>query len=361
MSAHLPNPCMRIGKRQIGGSHQSYFIADIAANHDGDLDRAKRLINLAAKAGADAAKFQHFSAKTIVSDKGFRGLGGKQSHQAGWQKSVFQVYQDAAINSDWTPQLRQECVSAGIDFFTSPYDFALVDAVAPYVDAYKVGSGDITWPAIIEYMADKGKPVLLACGASTFDDVTRAVNAALSKTGDVVLMQCNTDYTGSLASLRHIQLKVLETFRAIWPGMVLGLSDHTPGHASVLGAVALGARVIEKHFTDDQGRTGPDHGFSLSPQDWRDMVDRTRELEAALGTGEKRVEDNESKTVVLQRRALRATRPLPAGHVLSVEDVFPLRPCPADALPPYMAGTIVGRQLVRAVEAEDHFTWNHLQ
>ncbi|MDP6086862.1 MAG: N-acetylneuraminate synthase family protein, partial [Nitrospinota bacterium] len=115
-----------------------------------------------------------------------------------------------------------------------------------------------------------------------------------------------------------------------YPGMILGLSDHTPGHATVLGAVALGARVIEKHFTDDVNRAGPDHGFSIDPATWKDMVDRTRELEAALGGEEKQVMDNERETIVVQRRGVRAARAIKAGETITAKDLVSLRPCPAD-------------------------------
>jgi N-acetylneuraminate synthase len=331
--------------RQIGEKHPTYFIADIAANHDGDLERAKELIHLAAEAGADAAKFQHFKAETIVSDHGFRSLGRQWSHQASWKKSVFEVYTDASVDLRWTEELAKSCREAGIAFLTSPYAFDLVDHVDPYVPAYKIGSGDITWLEIIRYIAAKQKPVFLACGASSMDDVARAIDASLSVNPRLGLLQCNTNYTGSLDNFRFIQLNVLRSFRAMYPEMVLGLSDHTPGHATVLCAIALGARIIEKHFTDDVKRTGPDHAFSMDPRTWRDMIHRARELESALGTGLKRVEANECDTVVLQRRSIRLKRDLQAGHVLSREDVEMLRPCPVDALPPYAVDDVVGKAL----------------
>lgn len=350
----------KIGSRVIGEGHPTYFIADVAANHDGDLERAKDLIHMCAEAGADAAKFQHFTAKTIVSDRGFKSLGGQQSHQASWKKSVFEVYNDASLNKDWTPTLMETCRKAGIDFFTSPYSYELVDVVDPYVPAYKVGSGDITWHGIIEYMAKKSKPMLMACGASTCDDVHMAVQACLKHNRQVALMQCNTNYTASLENFRYIQLNVLKTFAAMYPQMVLGLSDHTPGHATVLGAVTLGARVIEKHFTDDNTRTGPDHKFSMNPQSWRDMVDRTRELENALGDGIKKVEANEEQTVVLQRRAIRAARDLKKGQRLSPEDLEVLRPCPQDGLPPVHWERVMGKTLNHDLTYGDHLKWEHL-
>ena len=122
---------------------------------------------------------------------------------------------------------------------------------------------------------------------------------------DLALLQCNTNYTGSLENFKYINLNVLNTFKNIYPSMILGLSDHTPGHSTVLGAIALGARIIEKHFTDNCEREGPDHKFSMTPKTWKEMVDRSRELESSLGSGIKEIEKNELETVVLQRRSLR--------------------------------------------------------
>jgi N-acetylneuraminate synthase len=353
---HKPLSEILINNQKIGNRHPTYFIADIAANHDGSLERAKDLIYMAKEVGADAAKFQHFRADTIVSDVGFKSLGNQQSHQASWRKSVFEVYRDASVSTEWTESLKLACDKAGITFFTSPYDFDLVDHIDPFVPAYKIGSGDITWIEMIEHIARKQKPYILATGASSTDDVVRAVIAALQINPQLSIMQCNTNYTGNLDNLRYVQLNVLRTYRAMFPDMVLGLSDHTPGHATVLGAVALGARMIEKHFTDDVRRDGPDHKFSMDPKSWRDMVDRTRELEAAMGDGLKRVEDNELQTVVLQRRSVRLLRDLPAGHVLSRADLTLLRPAPIDALPPYEIGIAIGRRLRSAKAAGHHLT-----
>ena len=345
-----PHPTLEVQGRPIGENHPTYCVADIAANHDGDLERAKDLIHLAADAGADAAKFQHFQAKTIVSDIGFRALGSQQSHQASWGKSVFEVYRDASVDWNWTETLLATCVEAGIPFFTTPYSLEVIDFIDEYVPAYKIGSGDITWLELVQKVASKGKPYFIATGASTLDEVHRAVSAALRVSPRLALMQCNTNYTASLENFKYIQLNVLGTYRHMYPSMILGLSDHTPGHATVLGAVALGARVVEKHFTDDCSRTGPDHAFSMDPTSWREMVDRTRELELAMGTGVKCVEANEAETVVLQRRSLRAARRLAAGDVLRAGDLVPLRPCPPEALEPHHLSAVIGRSLRRSIE-----------
>jgi len=336
-----------IGKRPIGLDYPTYFIADIAANHDGDLERAKLLIRLAKEAGADAAKFQNFKAPKIVSDYGFKSLGGQQSHQSKWKKSVFEVYQGASVSDTWTPVLKEYCDSVGIDYFSSPYDFDATDMLDPYVPAHKLGSGEIDWLEAIEHVAKKGKPVLLATGACTIGEVQNAVHTSLALNPQLVLMQCNTNYTADPENYRYINLNVLKTFAVMFPQVVLGLSDHTHGHATVLGAVALGARVIEKHFTDDNSREGPDHHFAMNPVTWREMVEATRQLEKALGSADKFVTENEKDTVVIQRRCLRAARDIKAGEVFSRDMIEVLRPAtPGAILPPHIPEVIGTRALV---------------
>jgi sialic acid synthase SpsE len=351
---------IRIGSHVIGENHPTYFIADIAANHDGDLDRAKRLIRLAREAGADAAKFQNFQAAKIVSDYGFRSLGGQMSHQSAWKKSVFEVYQDASVPLAWSEELKDLCDEVGIDYFSSPYDFDAIDMLEPYMPAYKIGSGEVTWLEAMERMAQKGKPVIMATGASHIGEVQQAVHAVLKHNPELILMQCNTNYTASLENFKHIHLRVLQTYRAMFPEVVLGLSDHTPGHATVLGAVALGACVIEKHFTDDNNRVGPDHKFAMDPQAWADMVENTRRLELALGSGDKFVADNEQETVVLQRRCLRAACDLKAGEVLTREKIDVLRPAPRDAIMPYDIPIVVGKRVTIDVRAGQEFKWEFI-
>lgn len=354
------NPILDIAGKLIGNSYPTYFIADIAANHDGDLERAKDLIFKAAEAGADAAKFQHFEAKTIVSDHGFKSLGNQQSHQASWKKSVFEVYEAASVSLEWTQELKATCDKANIAFFTSPYSYELVEHIDPYVPAYKIGSGDITWHGIIEHIASKGKPYILATGASSLNEVQQAVDVALGINRQFALLQCNTNYTGSLENFRYINLNVLKTYRAMYPEMVLGLSDHTPGHATVLGAIALGARIIEKHFTDDMNREGPDHAFSMDPAAWKDMVLRARELENSLGGGVKIVEENEQQTAILQRRALRLRHSMQAGATVTAEDLIALRPCPTNAIPPNQLEQVIGKALRKAMTAGESLTWTDL-
>ena len=356
----ITDSALQIGDTKIGPGHKTYFIADIAANHDGDLSKAKDLIYLAAESGADAAKFQHFQAETIVSDKGFRDMGSKQSHQSKWKKSVSEVYKDASVSLNWTEELRNTCEKAGIPFFTTPYSLEVIDELNDFVPAYKIGSGDITWRDMVEKVARQNKPYFLACGASTLDEVVDAVGWAGAINKKFGLMQCNTNYTASLENFKYIHLNVINTLRQMYPSMVLGLSDHTPQHATVLGAVALGASMIEKHFTDDTTRIGPDHAFSMDAVTWREMVDRTRELELAMGAGVKKVEDNELETVVVQRRSLRANTNLKSGHIIQENDFIPLRPCPQDAISPSKINLTIGSTLRRDFVKGDYLTSNDL-
>ena len=351
---------MKIGSKLIGEKHPTYFIADIAANHDGSLERAKELIYLAAEAGADAAKFQHFKAETIVSDNVFKSIGSKLSHQSTWEKSVFEVYKDASINLGWTPILKETCDKAGIDFFTSPYSLELVDHIDPFVPAYKIGSGDITWLEIIKYIASKKKPYIIASGASDINEVSQAVQAGLKINKELALLQCNTNYTGSLENFKYINLNVIRTYAKLFPNIILGLSDHTPGFTTVLGAISLGGRIIEKHFTDDNEREGPDHAFSMNPKDWKEMDQRVKELEAALGNGIKTIENNEKETVVVQRRSINAATDIPKGSLIKEKDLIFLRPCPEDAISPALVSDLVGKIAKNSIKKGDYIRWSEI-
>ena len=321
-----------------------YFIADIAANHDGSLRRAKKLIRLCAKAGANAAKFQHFKAETIVSDFGFKKIG-KLSHQSNWKKSIFEIYKKASINFKWTKILKEECDKYNIDFMTSPYDLDYIDMVEQYISAYKIGSGDITWFEGIEKIAKKKKPLILATGASNMDDVNIALKTIFKYQKKIILMQCNTNYTANIQNHSSLNLNVLNTYKKKYKKkIILGLSDHTKENISVLGAVALGARVFEKHFTDDNNREGPDHYFSLNYNSWKKMVQESHILLNSLGDGVKIIEKNEQETKSVQRRSIRANKNIGKGHTLKKTDLICLRPISSKGLSPLHLKKIIGKK-----------------
>jgi sialic acid synthase SpsE len=340
---------MNIGSKEVGPNQPTYFIADISANHDGRLQRAKDLIYMAKEAGADAAKFQHFRADKIVSKYGFDRMQ-KTAHQAGWKEDVYTAFQKYSLPWEWTPVLADYCKEVGIEFLSTPYDLEAVDHLDPYVSAFKIGSGDITYHDLIQHVVSKGKPILLAIGASAWWELTWI--AATLPAYRTCVMQCNTNYTGSVDNYQNLNLRVIPWIRS--KGFLPGLSDHTDSIVPVVGAVTLGARIIERHFTDDRSRTGPDHPFSQTPAMWKSMLGAVRLLESALGSGEKKVEANETETVILQRRCLRATRDLHPGELITSDMFEALRPAPPDSLPPYRLASVLGRVLKNGVTAGDH-------
>ena len=351
----------RIGSKKVGLDFPTYFIADIAANHDGNLNKAIDLIYSCAEAGANAAKFQHFSAESIVSDRGFKRLNNKYlSHQKKWKKSIFEVYKDASINLEWTSKLKAACKKAKIDFLSTPYSYYLADHLFEHIPAYKIGSGDVNWLEFISYVAKKNKPLLIATGATNMDEVKTLIKSVYKINKKIVLMQCNTNYTGDENNLKYINLNVLKVYKKKFPNIILGLSDHTFGHSSVLGAISLGARVIEKHFTDDNARNGPDHLFSMNPQSWREMVKKTRELELSLGGEEKKIERNELETVILQRRAIRASKNLEAGETINEKNIISLRPCPGNGILPYEKEKILNKKIKKNISKGDIIKWDDI-
>jgi N-acetylneuraminate synthase len=320
------------------------------------------LIEMAAEAGANAAKFQNFRAETIVSKVGFDQLGTKLSHQAKWDEDVFSVYKKAEVPVEWTDSLIASCQRNGIDYFTSPYDLGYIDFFAAKgVPFFKIGSGDINWKESIEKMCHHRIPIILATGASTLGEVKEAVSLIESLDVPYVLMQCNTNYTGEEKNINFLNIRVLNEFRELFPKAILGLSDHSDSFVPVIGAVALGARAIEKHFTDDRSRKGPDHAFSLDSKMWAEMVSRTRELEKSLGNGHKKIEKNEEESRIVQRRALRFSKDLKQGHVLQRDDLIALRPAPQNSFSPFVAESLVGLKLSRTVTSDTLVTEDALE
>ena len=347
---------IKINKSIISNNNKTYFIADIGANHDGSLLRAKKLIKLAALSGANAAKFQHFKAETIVNKDRF-DKQKKTAHQAKWKSSVFQVYKKASINNEWNSILEKECKKYKIDFLTSPYDLSYVDLVNKYIPAFKIGSGDITWREILIKIAKKNKPLILATGASNYKDVNKAIQLLRRYNKKLILMQCNTNYTNEQSNINYINLNLIKKFKKIFKKkVILGLSDHTKGHATVLGSITLGAKVIEKHFTDNNNRQGPDHKFSMNPKTWSEMVESSRQLERSLGNGIKKIEKNEKESVIVQRRGVWTKKTLHKNEKLKLSDLKFLRPCPKNSISPFYIEKYIGKKIKRNLKINTMIT-----
>ena len=350
-----------INKKKIGINYPTYFIADIAANHDGNFQKAIDLVNKAKECGADAAKFQHFSADTIVSKKTFDEMRTKLSHQKQWKKSVHQVYDEASLKLEWTAKLKKECDKIQIDFFTAPYSIDLINYVNKYVCAYKVGSGDITWIDSIVAMAKKKKPIIFATGAASLKDVKRAINNIKKYNNKICIMQCNTNYTADIENLKYINLNVLKNYKKNFPYAVLGLSDHTHGHSTVLGAISYGARIIEKHFTLSNKLDGPDHKFSMNPKTWLEMINRSRELENALGSTIKKIEDNEKESYMVQRRSIHFKKKMKKNEKILEKDLIYLRPYLKNSFHPFEKSKIIGKKVNKNFDKGEIIFWKDLK
>lgn len=346
----------QIGGQRVGPGEPTYFIAEIGSNFDGSLEEALHLVDLAKQAGADAVKFQSFKADKIVSPQSFEEI--QAEFQTEWDQGVYEVYEDAEFPREWHEDVAGYARKAGLDFFSSPYDRAAVDLLLELdVPAIKIGSGDIDWLEMLDYIGRQGKPVLIATGASTLAEVDRALRT-LRQAGceDLCVMQCITNYP---SSFENANVRVLETYAEAFPDVLLGYSDHTPGDVVPLAAVALGARVIEKHFTPDRSREGPDHPHSMEPDEFEAMVDRTRKLEAALGSSVKTVTPEEETTRIVQRRSLHASGSIAMGEEVTEDHIEALRPATGIDLDKKEA--VLGRKAGRDIEAKEPLNWEKLE
>ena len=343
-----------IGHRLVGRGHQTYVIAEIGANFDHSIDKAKRLVLAAKECGADCAKFQSFLSERIVSPEGFASMTLEGVHGS-WGKPVDEVFREAEFPRAWHSEIADYCRSIEIDFSTSPYDFDAVDLCATLdVPFIKIGSGEITWPAMLEYIARKGKPMFLGTGDATLAEIDEAVRTIEATGNDqLVLLQCITNYPSKIESA-HIN--VLKTYQSAFD-ILTGYSDHTPGLVVALGAVALGAVVIEKHFTLSNEDKGPDHPHSMEAREFAQMVKCIRELESAMGTTRKAVVEEEQETVFVQRRGLYASRAVRAGQAFEAVDIVALRP--ALGLAPKYADLLVGKTAKIDLPKGTPLRWEH--
>jgi N-acetylneuraminate synthase/N,N'-diacetyllegionaminate synthase len=303
---------VKIGKHEIAGASPVYFIAEAGVNHNGDLALAKKLIDAAAEAGADCVKFQTFRASEIVTAEAPKAA--YQLLSTDKRESQHAMLEKLELPKSSFKELMEHCRKARIQFLSTPYNYGDVDLLDDLgVDAFKIASGQLTETPFLQYVAKKKKPVILSSGMATMADVREAV-AAVGKT-PAILLQCTTDYPAREADAN---LNVLTTFQQSFD-IPIGYSDHTVGDVAILGAVALGARVIEKHFTLDKKMVGPDHACSIEPHELKDLISRIRLLEKALGSREKFPSDSEKKNAAGMKRSLVARQKIRRGDVFKAE------------------------------------------
>lgn len=346
---------LTIAGRAVGPGRPPYVVAEIGANHDGDMALCRRLVLAARDAGADAVKFQSWSKASLVSRAEFarntqyaRGNGGGPTLEEAVSR-----YQ---LSPDQHREVAAFCRDAGIVFFSSCFSAAEVDLLASLdVPAYKVASMDVNHLPLLRYVAATGRPVILSTGMATLGEVERALDTlADAGSGPVALLHCVSAYPTPPADVHLRNMRTLECAF----GVPVGYSDHALGSAVALAAVALGACILEKHFTVDRALPGWDHGISADPAELRAVVDGARAIHAALGSARRVVGAAQlEKRKAFRRRAV-AARPLAAGHAVTAADLEYKRP--GTGIGPDELSYVVGRRLARAVAAEEELAWTDL-
>jgi N,N'-diacetyllegionaminate synthase len=315
----------------------TFIIAEAGNNHNGDLGLAKELVKEAATAGADAVKFQLWEASEFHSTPDqYNRLDSLQFAPAEWGE-----IKDVADN-------------AGIPFFASTCTKASVDLLVDELDAplIKVASGDITHIPLLEHIAEKNRPVILSTGMSTLGEVERAIEAVEPPNAQLCLLECLSSYPADLSDLN---LKAIGTLESAF-GHRIGYSDHTLGTIAPTVAVAMGASIVEKHFTLDNDMEGADHELSSEPGDFAMMVDQLRAIEEGVGDGRKRPMPAESESREVMRRGLKARDDIAAGEMFTAENVKIARP--RSGIEPRSYDTILGRDAQTVVEQDEPITWD---
>ncbi len=332
---------------------QVFVIAEIGSNHNGDLDLARLMIDHAAGAGADAAKFQTFSADSLYSVNAPRLDEMKKFVGVSDDITPHQLAGKLEMDRSWLGELSAHCSELGIEFMSTPFDLDAVDALDPLVARHKIASFDVDNRELIQKVAACGKPIVLSTGHSYLGEVEAALRwiHEVDQSVSVCLLQCTNQYP---TEPKDVHLRSMVTLAQAF-GLPVGLSDHTLGNAVSLGAVALGATVLERHVTEDKNMPGPDHRFALEPPQVAELVAGARAVAQALGSPRKVPTAAEEENRLLARRSVHIGRDLPAGTVLTRDDLLLVRP--ALGIAPYEIDRVLGRTLARDLEAGTPVQW----
>jgi N-acetylneuraminate synthase len=336
-------------------SPQCFVIAEAGVNHNGDTDTALKLVDAAADAGADAVKFQTFKAETLV-----RPGAAKAEYQrrATGDGDQFSMLKQLEMSDEMHRAVIQRCEERAIEFMSTPFDLASARYLHDLgMRRIKIPSGEINNIPLLRELARFGHALILSTGMADLDEVSEAVGAIRAVAGedcDLTVLHCTSNYPADFADLNLRAMRTIEARLQV----SVGYSDHSPGIAVPIAAVALGARVVEKHFTLDRAMAGPDHKASLTVMELAEMVRMIRQTEAALGSPEKKPADSELPIRRLVRKSVTLVRPIAAGVRLVAEDLALLRP--ADGLPPAMLEQTIGRKVARDLPAGTSLTKDDL-
>src|SRR6185295_3532301 len=343
---------VRIGDREVGGGAPVYVIAEAGSNHDRNLDQAKRLIDVAAEAGADAVKFQTFTADRIVAETKTRAKYLDDLLPP--DKTMSDLFRELELPHEWHAALFEHATAAGLDFISTPFDFEAVDLLDDLgVKVFKVASYELWHLPLIREVASRGKPIICSTGMADLADVQDAVDTVAATGNDqLILLHCVVNYPPPFSDLN---LRAIETLRQAFH-VPVGYSDHSSGITAPIVATALGAAVVEKHHTLSRDLPGPDHRFAIEPDELTAMVRGIRDAQAALGSGIKRMAPAEADLYVTARRSLFAARDLAEGTVLGVDDIAVLRP--GTGLEVRDLEKVVGRTARRAIGRHEPLAWD---
>jgi len=340
-----------IGGRTVGDGQPCYVIAEAGSNHNRDIDTARRLIDVAAAAGADAVKFQTYSGRSLYSTK-----APSFEYLAGTELKPHELLESIALPREWQSRLAEHSRDQGIEFLSSPFDLEAVDELdALGVPTFKVASFELVDLPFLREVGKRGKPLILSTGMATLGEIEEALAAAAEGGAtEFVLLQCASVYP----SPPHIMnLRAIATMKAAF-GVPVGLSDHTTGIHVPVAAVALGADVIEKHYTLDRSQSGPDHSFALEPAELAAMVSQIRDVETAMGDGVKRgPSDEESVEMYTKaRRSVVAAVAIPSGTTITREMLTVKRP--GHGIKPRFIDALVGRAAAVDIDEDEVVTWD---
>ncbi len=335
--------------------NKTFIIAEAGVNHNGSLEIAKKLIDAAVHAEADAVKFQTFSTDRLVTKNAPKA--DYQNETTDRNESQYDMLKKLELTYEEHKILEYYCQENNILFMSTPFDFESVDLLEKLgVELYKIGSGDLTNIPLLQYIAKKQKPMIVSTGMSNLGEVEEAVNYIKGCGNEnIILLHCISNYP---AAYEDVNLKAMNTLKEAFK-LPVGYSDHTSGIEVPIAAVAMGAKVIEKHFTLDKTMEGPDHKASLSSKELKEMVSNIRYVESALGNGIKKPQDSERNNRKVSRKSLTAARNLKKGDKISKEDIDIKRP--GTGIPPKFIDEIVGSVLLRDTKINDILKWNNLK
>ncbi len=342
---------IRLGRKYVGSDTPCYIIAEMSANHAGEIERALEIVRAAKAAGADCIKIQTYTADTITLDCDNEYFKIKEGKWRG--ENLHELYQKAYTPWEWQARIKEEAEKMGLDFLSTPFDRTAVDFLEGLgVSFYKIASFEVVDIPLIKYVASKGKPIVMSTGMATLGEIEEAVQT-IRANGDpeFCLLRCSSAYP---AIPEDMNLKSLKTLSEIFQAPV-GLSDHSMGMVAAVTAVALGAKVIEKHFCISRKIENPDASFSMEPEEFRQMVDAIRETEKAMGQVSFDVSEGEKASRAL-RKSIFISESVRKGDILSERNIRVVRP--ANGLEPKHFEDVLGKRFLEDFEAGTPLRWN---